>query len=56
LQDLRNGTREPPPPAVVQTVQAPLIILPPQPEPVVKPKKTVRKTATNAQVQQKQTR
>jgi len=56
LQDLRNGTREPPPPAVVETVQGPLIILPPQPEPVVKPKKTVRKTATNAQVQQKQTR
>jgi hypothetical protein len=54
LQDLRNGARKPPPPAVVETVQAPPIILPPQVEPVVRPKKTARKTRTNAQVQQKQ--
>jgi hypothetical protein len=54
LQDLRNGTREPPPPAVVETVQAPLIILPPQPEPVVKPKKTAKKTTANSPLQQKQ--
>jgi hypothetical protein len=54
LQDLRNGRREPPPPVVVETVRAPLITLPPQVEPVVKPKRTARKTTTNSQVQQKQ--
>jgi hypothetical protein len=53
LQDLRNGTREPPPPTV-ETVQTPLIILPPQPEPVAKPKKTARKSNTYGQIRQKQ--
>jgi hypothetical protein len=54
LQDLRNGAREPPPSVVVETVQAPPIILPRQLEPAAKPKKTARKTTTNSQVQQRQ--
>ena len=50
LQDLRNGTREPPP---LQAVQDPVIILPPPPPPPVKPKKTAKKVTTTGQVQTK---
>ena len=51
LQDLRNGVREPPP--ALETVQAPIELLPPPPPPV-KPKKTAKKVTTNTQVQPKQ--
>jgi hypothetical protein len=54
LQSLRNGTPEPPPPAV-EAVQAPIILVPPQPEPVpAKPKKTAKKATASAQAQPKQ--
>ena len=50
LQDLRNGVREPPP---LQTVQDPVIILPPPPPPPVKPSKPAKKVATTSQVKTK---
>jgi hypothetical protein len=53
LQSLRNGTPEPPP--AVEAVQAPVILVPPQPEPLpAKPKKTAKKATTSAQAQPKQ--
>ena len=48
LQDLRNGVREPPP---LQTVQDPVIILPPPPP--HKPRKPAKKVATTSQVKTK---
>jgi hypothetical protein len=46
-QSLRNGTPEPPPPAV-ETAQSPVIIVPPQAGPnPVKPKKPKKVTANN---------
>src|SRR6516225_3536749 len=50
LQDLRNGVREPPP--ALETVQAPIELLPPPPPPV-KPKKTAKKVTTTSQVMTK---
>ena len=52
LQDLRNGVREPPP--ALETVQAPIVLLPlTPPPPPVKPKKTAKKVTATSQVQPK---
>lgn len=52
LQDLRNGTREPPP--VPETAQSTIIIVPPPAEPnPARPKKTAKKVTTSSQVQPK---
>ena len=54
FQSLRNGTPEPPPPAI-ETAQSPVIIMPPLNEPnPVKPRKTAKKVTANSQPKQPQ--
>jgi hypothetical protein len=51
-QSLRNGTPEPPPPAI-ETAQSAVIIVPPLAEPnPVKPKKAAKKVTSNRQPKQ----
>jgi hypothetical protein len=47
-QSLRNGTPEPPPPAI-ETAQPPVVIMPPAEPNPVKPKKSAKKVTANSQ-------